>query len=110
MRPRAPILALALFAAAAAAGPNVPLDDPAWIITNDQFATGRTADRLGGVQWMDDEAFHTGFWTAPLQRVRLLLQGVSEHDRPYSLPIRPRMLEGGIAFTCEYQEGRPCGD
>jgi hypothetical protein len=24
--------------------------------------------------------------------------------------VRPRQLEGGIALSCEYQEGRPCGD
>ncbi|MGZ6142144.1 MAG: capsule assembly Wzi family protein [Myxococcales bacterium] len=33
-----------------------------------------------------------------------------EHDRPYSLPARPRALAGEIAASCEYEEGRPCGD
>jgi hypothetical protein len=34
----------------------------------------------------------------------------SEHDRPYSLPARERQLAGFVALSCEYQEGRPCGD
>jgi hypothetical protein len=33
-----------------------------------------------------------------------------EHDRPYSIPARPRNMSGEIAISCEYQEGRPCGD
>jgi hypothetical protein len=45
-----------------------------------------------------------------VQRLSLRLAGVAEHDRPYSLPVRPRDIAGGIALSCEYQEGRPCGD
>lgn len=104
------ISSAAVITAGAQAGPNVPLDDPAWILARDQMAAGSVPDQLGGVQWMDDEAFQTGFWTAAAYRVRLLGQGADEHDRPYSLPLRSRDLAGGIALSCEYQEGRPCGD
>ena len=54
----------------------------------------------------DDE----GWWLAPLDRLTLRLSAADEHDRPYSLPVRPRQIAGGIALSCEYQEGRPCGD
>src|SRR5438876_9016239 len=51
-----------------------------------------------------------GWWLAPLDRLTLRLSAADEHDRPYSLPVRPRQIAGGIALSCEYQEGRPCGD
>src|SRR5438094_740110 len=54
----------------------------------------------------DDE----GWWLAPLDRLTLRLSAADEHDRPYSVPVRPRQIAGGIALSCDYQEGRPCGD
>ena len=51
-----------------------------------------------------------GFWVDPLERLNLLVSAADEHDRPYSLPARPRDIAGDIALSCEYQEGRPCGD
>src|SRR5437868_4515481 len=51
-----------------------------------------------------------GAWIDPLARATLLFSAASEHDRPYSLAVRPRDLAGFIALSCEYQEGRPCGD
>src|SRR2546421_3977450 len=50
------------------------------------------------------------FWIDPLERAALLFSAADEYDRPYSVPARPRDLAGFIALSCEYQEGRPCGD
>ncbi|HZX97526.1 MAG TPA: capsule assembly Wzi family protein [Myxococcales bacterium] len=61
------------------------------------------------MQWVSEDS-PVGLWVSPLARASVLAQLVSEHDRPYSLPARPRQLEGGIALVCEYQGGRPCGD
>src|SRR2546428_12743560 len=49
-------------------------------------------------------------WIDPLERASLLFTAADEYDRPYSVPARPRDLAGFIALSCEYQEGRPCGD
>ena len=57
-----------------------------------------------------EDAPPEGFWAAPIQRVTLRAVAADEHDRPYSLPARARELAGGIALSCEYTEGRPCGD
>src|SRR2546430_6215031 len=65
------------------------------------IATGAEADR---------DAPAEGWWLAPLDRLTLRFSSADEHDRPYSLPVRPRQLAGIIALSCEYQEGRPCGD
>jgi len=46
-------------------------------------------------------------WIDPLERAALLFSAADEHDRPYSVPARPRDLAGFIALSCEYQEGRP---
>jgi hypothetical protein len=50
------------------------------------------------------------FWIDPFERAALLFSAADEYDRPYSVPARPRDLAGFIAISCEYQEGRPCGD
>jgi hypothetical protein len=116
MRPTSRItLAAALLSAAATAGPNLPADDPDWAVLRDSFAKGQTPDRLGGVQSVSEGATYgtmlpEGFWFLPLQRLSLRFSAADEHDRPYSLPLRPRDIAGGIALSCEYQEGRPCGD
>src|SRR5690349_13860966 len=108
-------LAALLAAAAATAGPNLPADDPDWDLLRDELAKGDRPDLLGGIQSVPQGGeFGTmlpqGFWYLPFQRVSLRLSGADEHDRPYSLPLRPRDIAGGIALACEYQEGRPCGD
>jgi hypothetical protein len=51
-----------------------------------------------------------GFWVSPTRRVAILGELSDEHDRPYSTPVRTRDIAGEIAVSCEYQEGRPCGD
>jgi hypothetical protein len=108
-------LAGTLCAAAASAGPNLPADDPDWDLLRDELAKGARPDPLGGVQSVAQGGelgtmLPAGFWYLPLQRLSLRFSGANEHDRPYSLPLRPRDIAGGIALSCEYQEGRPCGD
>ncbi len=95
--------------AAAQAGPNLPYEDPAWVRLSDAIAAGRAADQMGGVRWVSEDG-PPGFWVSPLERAAIRGQLADEFDRPYSLPARPRQIEGGIALSCEYQEGRPCGD
>ena len=94
---------------AARAGPNLPYDDPAWQRLGDEIAVGRAPEQMGGVRWVSEDS-PPGFWVSALDRATLRAQLVDEFDRPYSLPARPRQIEGGIALSCEYQEGRPCGD
>jgi len=115
--PRLPLLAASLLAAASArAAPNLPTDDPGWDAVKDAIATGRTPDPRGGVQWVSEAEVPgaipppEGPWFDPFDRLTVRLQAADEHDRPYSLPVRPRDLVGFIGLTCEYQEGRPCGD
>jgi hypothetical protein len=85
----------------------------------DAIAQGRVPDPLGGVQSLDAERVFAalsrarvqqGAWAAPLDRAILRAFADDEHDRPYSLPARERQLAGFVALSCEYQEGRPCGD
>ena len=115
------ILAALLVTAPAQAGSNLPADDPAWNELRDAIAQGRIADPLGGVQSIDEDrarqllsakpvSSREDGWGAPLERATLRLAAAGEHDRPYSLPLRPRGLAGFIGVSCEYQEGRPCGD
>ena len=117
--PRPALVAAALLAASARAGSNLPADDPAWDALRDQIAQGRIADPLGGVQTLDRDRLPPPLrgptrpddaWVTPLERLTVRFEGADEHDRPYSLALRPRDLAGFIGLSCEYQEGRPCGD
>jgi hypothetical protein len=101
------------------AAPNLPSGDPAWDELRDAVAEGRVPDLLGGVQSLGaDRVFAAlsrghapqGWWATPLDRAILRAFADDEHDRPYSLPARERQLSGFVALSCEYQEGRPCGD
>ncbi|HEY6909475.1 MAG TPA: capsule assembly Wzi family protein [Myxococcales bacterium] len=94
---------------AAWAGPNLPYEDPAWRRLADEIAVGRAPEQMGGVGWVSEDS-PPGFWVSAFDRATLRGQLVDEFDRPYSLPARPRQIEGGLALSCEYQEGRPCGD
>ena len=51
-----------------------------------------------------------GFWTSAVDRLTLRALAAAEFDRAYSLPQRPLGLAGLLALSCEYEEGRPCGD
>lgn len=59
---------------------------------------------------LDEPPRPAGFWAAPLDRLTLRFLAAAEYDRPYSVPPRPEDMAGGIALSCEYQQGRPCGD
>jgi hypothetical protein len=119
----------------ARAAPNLPLDDPDWVALRDAQARGLLPGLLGGVHVLGEDqvaqalavarlpadslllpAAQAGplgapdsFWLRPAERLTLRGLAIREHDRPYSLPGHPRALAGGISFSCEYQEGRPCG-
>jgi hypothetical protein len=118
MRARVCLSILVLCGAASGAG-NLPIDDPRWDALRDAIGKLAIPDPQGGVQSMDEARVDlllygtplpAGFWMAPDHRLTLETSLSDEHDRPYSLPLRQRNLAGGIALSCEYQEGRPCGD
>src|SRR5437879_776004 len=98
-----------LFASAAPAAPNLPSDDPAWILLRDLRARGLLAELLGGQQTLGEDEVQRalaiagltpdarllpldehGFWARPLERATLRAVALHEHDRPYSLDVRPR--------------------
>jgi Capsule assembly protein Wzi len=68
-------------------------------------APGGPAGARDGVR----DGWPGGFWVRPTERVTLRGLALGEHDRPYSLPVKPRSLAGDVGFSCEYQEGPPCG-
>ncbi|HEX4381884.1 MAG TPA: capsule assembly Wzi family protein [Myxococcales bacterium] len=118
MRVRVCLSILVLCGAASGAG-NLPIDDPRWDALRDAIGKLAIPDPQGGVQSMDEARVNlllygtplpAGFWIAPDHRLTLETSLADEHDRPYSLPVRQRNLAGGVALSCEYQEGRPCGD
>ncbi|GAC1348249.1 MAG: hypothetical protein NVSMB23_28950 [Myxococcales bacterium] len=108
------IAACVAAATPARAAPNLPLDEPDWIVLRDAQARGLRPDLLGGVHLIGEDevgqgGWPDGFWVRPVERVVLRGVALGEHLRPYSLPARPRNLGGDVGFSCEFQEGRPCG-
>jgi hypothetical protein len=120
--------ALLLLAVAARAAPNLPFDHPDWVLLRDARARGLLADPVGGQQGLGEDEVQraieelklpvdprllspreTGFWLRPVDSAALEVLALHEHDRPYSLPARPRDLVGQVGFSCEQREGRPCG-
>jgi len=121
-------LLLLVFAGALHAAPNLPLEEVDWVLLRDARARGLLPDLLGGAQLLGEDqvqaalgllrlapdlrllpASQEGFWLRPLERAALRALALDEHDRPYSLEVRPRHLAGQIGLSCEFQEGRPCG-
>jgi hypothetical protein len=101
---RAPALAVLVFASALHAAPNLPLEDPDWVLLRDARARGLLPDLLGGAQLLGEDevqaalalarlapdprlvpAGEEGFWLRPLERAALRAVAVREHVRPYSL-------------------------
>src|SRR5258708_2046030 len=113
------VVACLLMTLPVGAAPNLPSGDPAWDELRDAVDAGRVAGPVGGVPSLGaDRVFAAlsrgpapqGWWATPLDRAFLRAFAAGEHDRPYSLPARERQLAGFVALSCEYQEGRPCGD
>lgn len=96
------------------------LDDAEWDALLDGLATGRVADPLGGVRSLTPRELGAllapglpppvGPWFAPAARAALFASGAAEYDRGYSQPLHPLQVAGGLALSCEFQAGRPCGD
>src|SRR5437868_420740 len=118
----------ALLSAAAAASPNVPLEDPVYEQLARLRADGKLPAYLGGAGPLTEAEVQrllslagappdslllspemTGFWARPANRVTARAALIDDHLRPYSTPVRPRDLAGYVALSCEHQEGRPCG-
>lgn len=113
--------ALVWFAAVspAAASPNASLDDPVYDALDQRALAGTVPLFRGGFAPLTearvDELLGThtvpdGWWITPIARAALDLAVVHEADRPYSTAARPRDVAGALALSCEYQEGRPCGN
>ena len=51
-----------------------------------------------------------GFWVKPIDRLDSRLALSSDTPRNYSVPARPREIDGAVELACEHQEGRPCGN
>ena len=117
-----------LLAGAARAAPNLPFDHPDWVLLRDARARGLLADPVGGQQALGEDEVQralatlrlpsdgrllpleeTGFWIRPVEIATLRAAALHEHDRPYSLELRPRNIVGEVGYSCELQEGRPCG-
>ena len=124
------VAVVALFAAAPAAGsPNVPLDDPSYLALAQERALGRIPLYTGGVRPLtearvrdlmlaggaspDDPSLPQAlrrFWFRPFQRAIARFAAFTDDAAPYSTPLRPELMIGSLAVSCEYQEGRPCGN
>jgi hypothetical protein len=100
------LLAALVAVRAVHASPTVDLDDPRY----DELAV------RGDVLPLTEARIRRLLHVAPLPRggwVRLdraYLGAFFDRDRvrPYSTPDRPRDVAGGLALTCEHDEGRPC--
>lgn len=127
MRTRLALLCT-LLASAAHASPNVPLDDPVYERLAVLRALGRLPVYLGGIRPLTEYDAQRlllqageapdptlpplslrGLWFNPARRVTARLGLFSDEERPYSTPDRPLEMVGGVQLSCEYQEGRPCG-
>jgi hypothetical protein len=118
----APALAAAISIAAppAAGSPEVPLDDPVYDALDQRELTGALPGFRGGLAPLTEARVHellgappapsTGWWFQPIERAALDLAVVHETARAYTTAARPRDVAGKLALSCEYQEGRPCGD
>jgi hypothetical protein len=123
------LIALVLLVSAqAAASPNVPLDDPAYLQLEQLRALGRLKLYTGGVRPLtearvrdlllsagvapDDPSLPPvlkRLWFRPFQRATAQLNLFSDDAATYSTPLRPEQMIGSVSVSCEYQEGRPCG-
>jgi len=119
---------LAAIGSSAAASPGVDLDDPIYIELAGLRYRGALPPYLGGVRPLTEARVRAlrraaglppdvrlvsdegGLWLAPLRRMSLRGAVARDRLRPYSTEEHPRDLAGGVAITCEHQQGRSCGD
>jgi hypothetical protein len=51
------------------------------------------------------------WWIEPISNLSVTASVFDEHARSYSTALRPRdLVVGGIALSCEHNEGMPCGN
>lgn len=122
------VSATLIVAAAAQAAPNLPFDHPDWVLLLDARARGLLPDPVGGQQALGEDEVQRalatlglpadprllapdegGLWVRPVESATLRAVALYEHDRPYSLPVRPRNIAGDVGYSCAGEEGRPCG-
>jgi hypothetical protein len=114
-------LVVALLVETARASPNVPLDDPLYERLAQLQATGAIEPFSGGflplsrarivqLSIAPPHAVPTSWWVVPTERVRLRGAVYSDDLRPYTTIAKLRHIAGGIAVSCDYQEGRTCGE
>jgi len=129
-----PALALALGLVAgwcgsrAWASPGVDLDDPAYLELAHLRASGTLSPYLGGLRPLTEARVQalrraaglapdpamlperaSGPWLTPIRHLRMRGALVRDHLRPYSTDDHPRDVAGGVAISCEHQQGRACG-
>jgi Capsule assembly protein Wzi len=113
----------------ARASPGVDLDDPAYLELVRLRASGALPPYLGGLRPLTEARVQAlrraaglapdarlvlegerRLWLAPIRHLRLRGALVRDRVRPYSNEDHPRNLAGGVALSCEHQQGRSCGD
>lgn len=124
----AALMAVQLATGAARASPELSLDDPIHRELDELQLSGALPPFLGGVRPLGEaraqalrvaaglppdprlvDGSARGPWVAPVRRLRLRGLLVRDHLRPYSTEVHPRDVAGGVAVSCEHQEGRTCG-
>jgi hypothetical protein len=129
LRFAAVVVVALLMSAGAAASPNLPLDDPAYLELERLRALGRVKLYTGGVRPLTEARVRDlllaagvspddplvppllrRFWFRPFQRAIARFDAFSDDAATYSTALRPEQMLGSVAVSCEYQEGRPCGN
>jgi Capsule assembly protein Wzi len=127
--PRAVLLALTASGSIALASPGVDLDHPVYDELARLRASGALPPYLGGLRPLTEARVQAlrraaglapdtrlvlegdrRLWLAPIRHLRLRGALVRDRVRPYSNEDHPRELAGGVALSCEHQQGRSCGD
>lgn len=112
--------AIVIAAAPVDASPNVPLDDPVYDQLDQRELAGARPRARGGLAPLTEARVQEvlgeaptrpgGWWLRPITRAALHVAVVHETDRDVGTAARPRSVAAAIALSCEYQEGRPCGN
>ena len=113
----------------ALASPNLALEHPLYLELARLRASGALPPYLGGLRPLTEARAQElrraaglapdprlvsdaerGAWLAPVHHLRMRGALVRDRLRPHSTEIHPRDLVGGVAISCEHQQGRACGD